>query len=137
MVQYIKEEDFGAFSKGKKVESYPNELVKNVDGEDVCIIPEGQKIVFRKMHQSDVLYYIGNVNEEVYEGTIKIGGWFPTEIVCGTIRGMFSMQAPLSQECGWLQTNGSFGSKNDAFLASKVKVAAQKLEEAGFTVEFE
>ena len=136
MNKYIKEKDFSKFTEGKKVNSYPNPYVKNVDGEDVYIIPKGEKITFTKMSESDVRYYIGNIGEEVYEGSVKIEGWFPTEIVCGTVNGCFSMRSELAKECGWLQTNGCFGSKNDAFLASSVKVVACKLKKAGFTVVF-
>lgn len=136
MVKYIKEKDFGRFAKGKVVKNYPNPYVKNVDGEDVFIIPDSETVTFKKMSESDVHYYVGNVSNEVYEGSVKIGGWFPTEIVCGTVNGSFSMRSELAKECGWLQTNGTFGSKNDAFLASRVKIAARKLENVGFKVVF-
>ena len=133
---FIKEQDFKAFSKGKKVVDYPNQYVKDVAGERVDIIPTGECITFKKMSESDVRYYIGNVGEDVYEASVKIGCWFPTELVCGVVRGCFSQNTDLSKDTGWLQTTGQFGSKNDAFLVRKAKVAAKKLKDAGFKVVF-
>ena len=134
---YIREADFAEYAKGQVVVDYPNPYVKNVGGIDTNIIPTGETITFRKMSESDVKYYIGWCSEECYEGSVGIGGWFPTSLVCGCICGRYSEATELARHTGWRETNGMFGSKNDAFLASKVRNAAKILEEAGFIVKFE
>ena len=134
---FIKEADFAEYAKDQVVKDYNNPYVKDVAGIDTHIIPTDECIVFKKMSKDDVEYYIGKVNEEVYEGSTTILGWFPTELVCGIIGSRFWQDTELAQKTGWLQTNGMFGSKNDAFLASKVNVAAEILKEVGFNVRFE
>ena len=133
---YIKEEKFAEYAKGKAIKNYPNPYVKEVDGEMVNIIPKGEAVVFKKMSREDTLFYIGKVEGAVYEGTVAIGGWFPTELVCGVTNGRFSQETELAKKTGWLNTLGTFGSRNDAFREEGVKEAARLLEEAGYKVYF-
>ncbi len=134
---FIKEKKFKAYAKGKVVKDYPNPYVKDVNGERIDIIPNDEVVTFKKMTASDVMYFIGNVSEEVYEGSVKVGCWFPTELVCGVVSGVFSQNTELSRKTGWISTNGQFGSRNDAFLATGVKEAARILKKNGFNVRFE
>ena len=134
---FVKEADFAEYTKGKAVKSYNNPWIKCVAGVDVNIIPTDEVVTFKKMTREDIQYYIGDISQEVYEGRTKIRGWFPTELVCGTIGSQYSMNTELAKRTGWIPTNGCFGSQGDAFLASGVKVAADLLEQAGFKVVFE
>ena len=139
---FINEKDFVGFARGKQVKSYPNPYCKQVDGKNVNIIPDNEKIVFKPMSDEQKRWYGILADGVVYEGSVTILGWFPTEIVCGVMRSpgyhdRFSDQSPLAKETGYVSTNGNFGSRNDAFKESGVKVAARLLREAGFNVEFQ
>jgi hypothetical protein len=139
---FIKEKDFAEFAKGKKVKDYPNPYYKEVDDKSVHIIPANEKIVFKPMSDDQKQWYGIRVEGVVYEGSVTVLGWFPTEIVCGVMRSpgyhdRYSAQSPLAKKTGWTDTNGDFGSRNDAFKECGVKVAARLLREAGFNVEFQ
>ena len=136
-VVYIKEQDFAEYAKGQVVKDYPNEYIKDVACIETHIIPTDECIIFKKMSKEDVEYYIGKVDEEVYEGSTQVLGFFPTGLVAGTYKGCYTQNTWLSKETGWLQTSGTFGSRNDAFRASKVQFAAELLKNAGFNVRFE
>ena len=137
---FIKEADFESFAKGKTIESYPNKWIKKVDGESVQIIPEREKIVFTEMSEEDKLWHGIRFDGVVYEASTSVLGFFPTELVCGVLvrpgrLSCFSSESPLAKETGWLDTNGTFGSRNDAFSETGVKNAAKRLRDAGFEVE--
>ena len=134
---FVKEADFAEYAKDQIVKDYPNKYVKDVAGVEIHIIPTGETIVFKKMSKSDIEYYIGNIEEEVYEASTSILGWFPTELVCGTVNGRYDTKSDLAKITGWIPTNGCFGSKNDAFRGFKVDFAAELLKNAGFNVRFE
>lgn len=133
---FVKEADFAEYAKGQVVKHCVNQYIKEVGKVDIHIIPTDEVITFKKMTRNEVEYYIGKVDGQVYEGFTKISGWFPTGLVCGTVNGCYSHKTELAKETGWLPTNGSFGSKYDAFLATGVRRAAEILEAVGFKVVF-
>lgn len=134
---FVKESYFKDFSKGKSVKNFGNPYVKEVDGRKVNIIPNGECVTFKKMDEEDVLWFLGKKEGEFYMAGVKVGGWFPTELVCGVVKGFFSEDTELARETGFVWGNSCLGSANVAFEASKAKVAASKLEAVGFEVVFE
>ena len=143
---YIKEKDFGKFADGKNVVNFGNPYYKEVDGEVVHIIPKGEVIVVKTLSEEDKKWFCAvRTNEDVVEMEMTVGGWFPTELVCGTIdktkdgrRCMehFSMNTALAQKTGWLDSTGTLGSRSDLFLASKADAAIKILKKSGFKVKF-
>lgn len=141
---FVKEKDFPKFAKGKEVKNYRNEYVKDVNGERVNLIPTGEKIVVKKLTSEEKDWFCGvRTEEDVVMMSVTVGGWFPTELVCGTIWGfvgggivreMYSMNTNLSRETGWLEGTGMTGSRADVFLLSKKGSAIEKLRAAGFVV---
>ena len=138
---FIKESEFAKYAKGKQVKNYPNPYVKEVDGVNTHIIPADEKIVFRPLTDDEKRWYGIRDTGVVYEGRMTVLGWFPTELVCGVMRSpgyydRYTENSPLAKKTGYVATNGNFGSKGDAFRASKVQVAVGILRKAGFEVEF-
>jgi len=139
---FIKEKDFVKYAKGKTVKDYPNPYVKDVDGVRIDIIPTNEKVVFRPLTDSEKSWFGIREDGVIYEGRMSVLGWFPTELVCGVMRSpgyhdRFSAHSPLAKETGYVSTNGNFGSRSDAFRATKVKVAMKKLQQVGFDVELQ
>lgn len=138
---FVKEEQFADYSKGRKVTDCPNPYVKYVDGDMVHIIPTNEKIVFKVMTDEEKAWYGVRADGVVYEGSVTVLGFFPTELVCGVLvrpgfYNVFSANSPLAKKTGWVDTNGMFGSRNDAFTEKGVKTAARILKKWGFNVEF-
>lgn len=141
---FVKEADFPKFSKGKDVKSYPNPFIKDVNGQSVEIIPADERIVVKKLTLEEKNWLCGvKTDKDVIEMSVTVGGWFPTELVCGTIpihlgygiiRSRYSMNTDLAQETGWLQKTEMSGSRTNIFLLSKKDVAIKKLQAAGFIV---
>lgn len=141
---FVKEKNFPKFSKGKEVKSYPNKYIKDVDGERINIIPTGEQIIVNKLTPEEKAWWCGvRIEEDVVGMSVTVGGWFPTELVCGTIpiylgygivRDSFSMKTKLASETGWLEGTGMSGSSQNIFLLSKKDVAIEKLQAAGFVV---
>ena len=142
---YIKEEQFEKFAEGKKVEHFGNPYYKKVDGKVVNIIPKGECITVKTLTEDERKWWcrIATV-EDVVEMEVTVGGWFPTDLVCGTIDEIngkkviehYSMETDLAKETGWLESTGNLGSRSDLFLTSKAEVAIQKLKMAGFNIVY-
>lgn len=153
--KYVTPEQFAKLSKGKKVKSYPNLLVKVIGDvtynivtpDTVCKISrltEEQYTLWlgmsKETYKNGLSKYKDDANSDVYKLTVE-GGWFPTELVAGTVscnlgygvtRNAFSMNTPLSDKTGYLQANGSIGSASCLFMGSKVNEAIKILNKNHF-----
>lgn len=141
--KYVTEKQFERLSKGKLVKSYPNPYIKEIDGIEYKIIPNGEKFETKVLSEQEKLWWCGaKTEEEVVELSVSKSGWFPTDLVagtlpkhlgCGIIREGFNMNTELSKKTGWLQGTGNLGSRSDLFLKSKVNEAIKILNKNGFS----
>lgn len=153
--KYVTPEQFAKLSKGKKVKSYPNPLVKEIADVTYKIVTPDTVCKISRLTEEQYIWWLGmsketysrglkeyksDSNAEVYELTV-VGDWFPTDLIAGTVscnlgygvtRNAFSMNTPLSDKTGYLQANGSIGSASCLFMGSKVNEAIKILNKNHF-----
>lgn len=141
--KYVTDKQFDKLSNGKNIKSYPNPYVKDVNGIQYNIVPSSEKFEVRILSEQEKLWWCASeTEEEVVLLSISEIGWFPTELVAGTLsknlgRGVtrenFDMNTELSKKTGWLKNTGSLGSRGNLFLKSKVNEAINILNKNGFS----
>lgn len=147
--KYVTDKQFDKLSNGKNIKSYPNPYVKEVGGIQYNIVPSSEKFEVRILSEQEKAWWCASeTEEEVVLLSVSKTGWFPTELVAGTlsknlgrgvIRENFDINTELSKKTGWLRNTGSLGSRGNLFLKSKVNEAVNILNKNGFSfkkVEF-
>jgi len=130
-----------SLSKGKRVKDFPNPAVKEMDGVRYEIV-DNPTCTIRKLEEESYPWYIGlskDVFIEKYGGEVYVlsvvGGFFPTDLVAGVKKGMFSEDTDLSRKTGWLHSR-NLGTAGEAFNSSKVYNAIKILRKNGFMFDF-
>jgi len=139
--KYVSPTKWQAISKGKRVKDFPNPAVKEMDGVRYEIV-DNPTCTIRKFEEEDYPWFIGlrkdlfmhKYGGEVYELTV-VDGFFPIDLVAGVKNGMFSEDADLSRETGWLSSR-NLGTAGEAFNSSKVNNAIKILRKNGFMFDF-
>ena len=153
---FVTQEEFTQISKGKKVVSFPNPLIKEVDGVRYEIMTPQATCSVSAMPHDDYEWYIGASFEEYQRKVKELYGeenseiivistntkagyhWFPTELVCGTIpvhigagimREKFSIKTELAQKTGCMLKGENAGSFECYFRSSKVNEAIRILRD--------
>lgn len=147
MEKYVTPEKFAEISKGKKVESFPNEQFKQIGKDVYRVIPHNFKCTVEKVAKESYPWYL-RMDEGTLSRFVKsIFGcedydvyrlncdWFPLELVAGTEYGRYSSMTELSQKTGCL-TFGYAGSGSAFFIGSKVNEAIKILRDNGFMFEY-
>lgn len=140
--KYVTENQFNKLSKGKLVKSYPNRYIKDIEGIEYNIIPNCEKFETKVLSPEEKVWLCGvQTEEEVVELCVTERGWFPTDLIagtlpkhlgCGIIREGFNMNTELSKKTGWLHSTDNCGSRSALFLKSKVNEAINILNKNGF-----
>lgn len=156
MSEYVTPEEFAKLSKGKKVKSFPNPLIKEVDGVSYEIMKPDAMCRVSAMPHDHYAWFIGCTFDKYQEKVKEVYGeenseiivistdtkagysWFPTELVCGTkpvhigagiIREQFDPKSELAQKTGFWMLMNNAGSFECYFRSAKVNEAIRILNE--------
>lgn len=140
MCVYIKEQDFPGYSRGKKVVDYPNPYIKEVDGIEVHIIAKDLKCETNVLTQEEKEWWCLRKSDLSRDIVQLECDWFPIELVvgtkdvfyCGKVRKALSVDSVLSKHTGYIEGNGSLGSRSILFDARFVNNAISILREHGY-----
>ena len=134
---YLSQSKYAEISKDLKgVKMYANPYVKVCGCVRYQIVPSEEVCTTKVLSEDEKLWFTSiKTKEEVVMLSLKVMGWFPTELIAGVNRCVFSMDTTLSKKTGWITPNGCLGSRSALFLKSKVNVAIDILNKSGFDFE--
>lgn len=96
------------------------------------LFPDEIAISIKKMIDSDCQWH--NVPSGSYHVKCENYGWFPTQLIAGTIKGYFSQNTELSKHTGYLEST-NLGTAGDAF--AHIHNLIPLLESKGYILKIE
>jgi len=135
--KYVTEEQWKEISQStpkNKIENFPNELVKNVDGVRYNIVPKNSAVTMELLTAEGKSWFL---QKPVDADVVKMHyseGHFPTDLVCGVEFRTYSENTELAKEHGFVASNGNSGTASECFLLSHVDKVIETLEKNNFNV---